>query len=535
MNRSSVGDADESSGLLRLGRTDPSSAASRPPPRRRWITRWPLPLSLLAGFAALGLYTAGESLRPATPVRVVPVIVRQVGPTSPAAGATQRPAPSGEVVAQASGWVEPAPYAVVVNALADGVVQEVRVLEGQAVQAGDALATLIPDDAMLARARAEAAVRQAEATVVAARARWDNPTDRRRAVAVAEAQVAESEAELAKLAFDVAIESARAEELAVQNRQVEANLRSSAATETEAATSRQRLLAQQATLASTQGRRDVLAAQLAVRRAELRAATEDARLRIDESHRLATAEAALAEARAALEEAALRVTRMTVRAPVDGVVLSRHVEPGAKLHLGGDDARSAAIVRLYDPSQLQVRVDVPLAAAAGVGVGMAAEVVVSVLPERAFAGRVVGVAHEADVTRNTLQVKVAIERPDPALRPEMLARVRLIDRATGEADRPPRPVASAGGRTAVFAPRSLLHRDGAGEFAWVNDPAAAVARRRAVTRGSGEVDGWVEIASGLVPGDRLIVDADGLADGASVRVTGDADAPTAEGGSDAVR
>ena len=68
-------------------------------------------------------------------------------------------------------------------------------------------------------------------------------------------------------------------------------------------------------------------------------------------------------------------------------------------------------MRLYDPKRLQVRVDVPLADAAKVRVGQQAKVVVGVLPDRTFDGEVTRVVHEADIQRNTLQVKVAHHRP----------------------------------------------------------------------------------------------------------------------------
>src|SRR5699024_6292989 len=116
--------------------------------------------------------------------------------------------------------------------------------------------------------------------------------------------------------------------------------------------------------------------------AELTAARENLRLRIEETQALAEAKASFAITRTARDEAALKLERMQIRSPADGVVMQRLVEVGSKLILEMDDPRSAQAVRLYDPEKLQVRVDVPLADAAKVGIGMNAQITVGVLPDR---------------------------------------------------------------------------------------------------------------------------------------------------------
>ncbi len=56
-------------------------------------------------------------------------------------------------------------------------------------------------------------------------------------------------------------------------------------------------------------------------------------------------------------EAELRVSRMTIRSPMDGLVLRRIKSPGDKVMMGMDDPRRSS---MYDPDKLQVRTDVPL-------------------------------------------------------------------------------------------------------------------------------------------------------------------------------
>jgi hypothetical protein len=176
-------------------------------------------------------------------------------------------------------------------------------------------------------------------------------------------------------------------------------------------------------------------------------------------------------------------------------------------------------------------VDVPIADAAHVGVGQAATVVVGVLPDRTFEGVITRVVHEADIQRNTIQVKVAIKNPSPELKPEMLARVRLA--VAGPASPGGAPAASS---QQVYAPVRLLQRSGTTSpeaMAWVVDKGRGVAVRRAVTIGDGRFEDWVAV-SGLMPGDLIITgETAGLSDGQRVRVVGEDEtaAPAAaEGG-----
>jgi multidrug efflux pump subunit AcrA (membrane-fusion protein) len=178
-----------------------------------------------------------------------------------------------------------------------------------------------------------------------------------------------------------------------------------------------------------------------------------------------------------------------------------------------DDQHSAHAFRLYDPKRLQVRVDVPLADAAKVGVGQAAKVVVGVLPDKTFDGVITRVVNEADVQKNTLQVKVAITNPTAELKPEMLARVRFLAPASD----PSGPTT----RTAqlVFAPEELIKRmDGNTATVCVADAAGHRAVHREVKLGEARQDGWVSVVSGLNPGDLIIAKPMDVAPGTKIKV-----------------
>jgi HlyD family secretion protein len=490
-------------GTLVRSADSPVARPSVPAPKFPWKTRVLLPGGILVLLLLLIGYTAKDALWPAKEVKVVPVVVK----TGAVVGATS--------TVQAPGWVEADPFPIAVSALADGVVKEVLALEGQPVKAGDVVARMVDDDAKLLLARAEATLAEKQAQLEAAQRTWDNPIERTRAVATTEAMVAETQADLQKLDAEVAVEQAKLESSKIEAERTAEAFKTRAFSEVETIRTQRQFEAQKATVDATKGRRGVLEAQLSQRDAELKAAKENLRLRIDDAKMLAEAKALFSLAKAMRDEAALKLSRMEVRSPTDGIVMQRMATPGAKLVMNMDDPHSAHAVLLYDAQKLQVRVDVPIADAGKVGVGQDAQIVVAVAPDRTFKGKVTRIVNEADIQKNTLQVKVAISDPSSDLKPEMLARVRFnIGTATTQPT----------GNQTVFAPLNLIHRHNGGEAsAWVVDPRRNVAVHKSISLGETQQDGWIAVVAGLAPGDQLIsADEDDLRDGQRIRVTGEA-------------
>ena len=502
--------------LLAL-RREPSSEVAVPLPPRRWVSRVLLPGGIILICLVLLIYTARDSLWPATDVRVVRVISKV---TAQAAGT---------VTVQAPGWVEADPFPIYVSGLATGVVDEVLVLEGQEVKAGDVVVTLIEDDARLAleRARTDLETRQAElpvyvAALTAAQTDWENPIDRDQAVAVSSAKVQENRAELARLSAEVTMHQAKLAELQDNHQRLLALLPNASA-ELEVKQLQFRCEAQKALVDSTQKQQQVVEAQIQQCQADLKAAREHRQLRIKERKTLDEAKARVEIIKAqinlagvAVAEAQLRLDRMKIRAQADGVVMTRLAVPGSKVMLEGDMKHSAHVVHLYDPQKLQVRADVPLVDASKVGVGQKAKVVVDVLPDEEFTGHVSRIVHEADIQKNTLEVKVAIDSPSPELKPQMLARVRFIGSEAGNADSSTR---------SIFIPESLC-RERSGDKAriWLVT-VENTAKLQDITLGSNPQDGWVEIVSGLNLGDTVIAEPmEGLEDGRKVRIKGESPA-----------
>lgn len=434
---------------------------STPVPPRRWLLRVGAPLLLLAVSTGLLAYAARDALTPAIEVRVAPVVPKAASTVNDPTSTVASDAP-GEVIAQGPGWIEPSPYAISIQALAEGVISEVLALEGDPVQQGQVVARMIDDDARLAAQRARSDVEIARADLDRAHA-------------------------------DEKAASARADEFRDE-------------------------LQRKGPLVDAGGISEGQLARLSLR---VRAAEHE-----EQAARAArrAAEASLARAKALLSEAELRLSRMEVRSPTSGVVMTRAVEPGVRVAMAGPgpgEGHAPGLFRIYDPQRLQVRVDVPLADASKVKVGDRAEVVTEALPDRAFRAEVVRIVHEADIQRNTVEVKVAIHEPIPALKPEMLARVRFYGARAPLEERNATGVAEVALMLLIAPTEALFEVEGERAKVWVVDlatdrrgPTAAI---RTLTLAGRDGEGTL-VREGLRPGDRVILDPPpSLREGARVR------------------
>lgn len=545
----------------------------------RWRWHIAAPLIVSGAIAGLVLATAGETLRPAREIVVRPVVFAAASsageslrrpvnaPSEGAAGGAaahrnsadgderRRTAESGRHLrggggsVQAPGWLEAEPFSRACSALTDGVIEDVLVLAGDRVEAGDVVARLVSEDAELALRGATAELAQANAELGAARADltaaetvWENPVERERAVAATRAQLAETEAELARLPSLIAAEQSTLERLREEMARAEEAARRGAATSIEVIIQQKRSATQEAALAALKGRERVLSAQRDRLRAEAAAAERNADLRIEERAALARAKAALAGAKARVErreasrdEARLRLERMDVRSPISGNVRRRVRAPGDKVILGSENVHSAHVAYVYDPSALQVRVDVPLADVAKVHVGQACEVIVEALPDEKFRGEVTRITHEADLQKNTLEIKVRVKNPSPVLKPEMLTRVKFLSAPPERTNDDAMSESGAGASQDEFGasgslvrvPVACLERageDGSAARVWkIRERRGRRGRAHPVAVDIASVDDeWATVRGGLRPGDLVAESPQGLSAGAAVRMRGGA-------------
>lgn len=472
-------------------------------PRSRVLTRYVLPLGLIGGFVAVGVYSARDSLAPAIPVSVIVPTPISGGEAASADGSSQQTAGSGGDTFDAPGWIEPDPYPVIVAAQTAGVVRQLHVLEGQAVTSGALVAELVDDDARLKVAEADSTLALKQAELASARRLWDHPITLREAVQTSRATLAKLRAERVRAGHAATI-ARRLSEITSSLTNLGAEGRFAAEK-----TNLELLVA----TASV----DEIDAQTAMTSAGLAAAEERLELRIEDRNRLDVAEAEAAKARAALDQARYELARRRVFAPTSGVVMKLFAAEGSGLM---PEAREGMkVAEMYNPSKIQVRADVPLVKAALARPGLTAEVECEGMAGREFHGVVTRVVHEADIQKNTLPVKVAILDPDPALKPEMIVRLKFTvpTQAGAPDDKATTRTGALAGGTAIrlLVPAAVVTGDGESASVWLMDVDRRAHRRR-VQMGPkrGEMR---EAKAGLQIPDKIIAsNLDKLTEGARV-------------------
>ena len=485
--------------------------------RRHMLTRYVLPLVLVLGFLSLVAWASRDFVFPPKPVTVMPVYAT-----------TAEFRQEGTPLFNAAGWIEPRPTPVRVVALAPGVVEKLLVVEDQSVEAGEAVAELVKDDAKLAfdRATADRDLRKAEldearALLKAAETRFNQPVHLEAMLRSAEASLARIEKGLRGLPFEV--RRAEADLDAAQKdydgkraakgvvKRVEIDIAKSARESASALVAELRdrdesLRKEQTALT---GQRDAVKTQF-----ELRADETEA---LEQSQ--AKVQAALArveQARVVVEEAQLQLNRMTIVAPVDGRVFRLIAHPGARIGAGmtqmsGHDG--STVVTMYRPQMLQVRVDVRFEDLPNVSPDQPVMINNPALPSP-LKGKVLFASSEADIQKNTLQVKVAIPDPPSVFKPEMLVDVTFL------APKRPERTSAPTQEVRLYVLQQLVLQGDGGPFVWLADQSDGVACRTAVQTGMAGSNGLVEVTSGLRVSSRLIVRGiDGLQNGDRIKVT----------------
>jgi len=186
-----------------------------------------------------------------------------------------------------------------------------------------------------------------------------------------------------------------------------------------------------------------------------------------------------------------------VTSPITGTVTSVPVDPGATV------TTSTAIVKIGVIDELKIVVNLPERDSAKVKIGMSATVSLVALPGESIKATVSRVSPVLDSTSRTREVTLKFLSRDGRLASGMYASVRisispLVDRVVI----PMAAVITRSDETYVF---TVASADG-----------GTVARKTTVKTGT-EVDGEVEVTSGLKAGDKVVVEGqDQLSEGKKV-------------------
>ena len=147
---------------------------------------------------------------------------------------------------------------------------------------------------------------------------------------------------------------------------------------------------------------------------------------------LAAEAAALSQIKAA--EAALQTVRVgleytLIRAPFDGVILTKNADVGEVVAPFGSSVNAkAAVVTMADMESLIVEADVSEINLEKVKAGQPCEITLDAFPEERFPGEVHMVVPTADRSKATVQTKVKFIKKDDRVLPEMSAKVAFLSR-----------------------------------------------------------------------------------------------------------
>jgi len=233
--------------------------------------------------------------------------------------------------------------------------------------------------------------------------------------------------------------------------------------------------------------------------------------------RVKSAEAAIQSARARVKVAEEALENTNVRAPFDGVVIKKRAEVGETVSpfgVVGQVAREGgAIATIVDLTELEVQTEVSENSVAKLASGMPAEVKLQAYQDQAYRGSVRQIFPSADRAKAIVEVRVTILNADAHVKPEMTASVTFQEPAAKSVPDGARHVPGT-----VLVPKRAVADHAGQPTVWV--VTGGTASRHGVTLGAERLD-QVEVKSGLVPGDAVILNAPpALADGARVRVKG---------------
>jgi RND family efflux transporter MFP subunit len=217
---------------------------------------------------------------------------------------------------------------------------------------------------------------------------------------------------------------------------------------------------------------------------------------------LATAQAAEAAAESQISGIAIRLGETRILSPIAGFVSARRVDPGALVGPPGN----STIVTVVRTDRMRVFVTLNETDAHGIHIGMDAHVELDAIPEKSYPGKVVRVAPSFDPLTRTLDAEVQLENKSGELRPGMYGRGSIVRKI-----HPNAPVVSVNAVQVTGKQRYVFVLRG------------PKVERRTVEIGAELEDGtMLEIKSGLRAGEEVVIaGADGLADGATVRVARD--------------
>jgi cobalt-zinc-cadmium efflux system membrane fusion protein len=181
----------------------------------------------------------------------------------------------------------------------------------------------------------------------------------------------------------------------------------------------------------------------------------------------------------------------TLRAPIEGEVIARNVNPGIEVQGQYSGGQSVELYTIGELSSVWVVADVYEVDLPHVHKGATVTVKVVAYPDKVFEGAVEWVSGALDAASRTTKIRCALPNPDRELKPEMYASVAI----------------AVDGERALAVPRSAILRLGEQTVVFVQTGDAPLGRlrfeRRPVKVDEEETGDFVPVAQGLHTGEKV--------------------------------
>ncbi len=198
---------------------------------------------------------------------------------------------------------------------------------------------------------------------------------------------------------------------------------------------------------------------------------------------------------------------MTIRAPFDGVATTKDAQPGemiSPVSAGGGFTRTG-ICTIVDMNSIEIEIDVNENYINRVQPGQPAEATLDAYPDWKIPCKVLAIIPTADRQKATVRVRIAFDKLDPRILPEMAAKVAFHDSGA----------AAAAVTRLVLVPKIAVQNIDGRDNVWIVHDGRA--ERRAVTVSDTQNDDDV-LSAGVSAGEKVVDDPPaGLKDGAQVK------------------
>ena len=141
---------------------------------------------------------------------------------------------------------------------------------------------------------------------------------------------------------------------------------------------------------------------------------------------LASAEAVVEQKQASLQQAEVDLQRTEIRAPIEGIVINRTINPGQTVAVS---LESKTLFKIADDmSEMQVYGKIDEADVGQLNVGQRVAFTVDAYPNKIFSGRVLQVRKSPEVSQSVVTYTAVVSAPNPdhLLFPGMTARLQIV-------------------------------------------------------------------------------------------------------------